>query len=170
MHRMRSTPSLIFEHVRALRNGMSVEEPTYDFVHHTRAPGVRTVDASDYVIVEGLFSLYWPEVRRLIDYKVYIGATHETCLARRIFRDIRERGRTEESVRAQYAAAVQPMADQFVLQTAAHAHLVLEGQAPIKQSVYSILSGVASHLGDSTRGGAIRQALDIWHIAVEDPS
>ena len=161
---------LICTHVRALRNGLPAEEPTYDFVRHTRAEEKRTVDASEYVIVEGLFTLYWAEVRRMLDYKVYIGADHDTCLARRIFRDLRERGRSEESVRAQYAATVQPMADQFVAPTAAHADLVLEGLAPIKQSVYSILRGVASHLGDSAYAGAVRQALDIWHIAVEDAS
>ena len=161
---------LIRSHVQALRNGLSAEEPTYDFVRHTRAEETRIVDASEYVIIEGLFALHWPEVRRMLDYKVYIGADHETCLARRIFRDVRERGRSEASVRAQYAATVQPMADRFVLPTAAHAHLVLEGLAPIKQSVYSILRGVAGHIGDSAYAGAVRQALDIWHIAVEDAS
>lgn len=162
--------ALIQRHVRALRNGLSAEEPTYDFVRHTRTEETRTVDASEYVIIEGLFALHWPEVRQMLDYMVYIGADHETCLTRRIFRDVRERGRSEESVRAQYATTVQPMADKYVLPTSAHADLVLEGLAPIKQSVYSILRGVASLLGDSAHAGAVRQALDIWHIAVEDAS
>jgi uridine kinase len=80
--------------------------------------------------------------------KIYIDAAHEVCLARRVFRDVRERGRTEDSVREQYTATVKPMCECHITPTQLHADLVLSGVAPVKQSVYTILIYIAGHLGD----------------------
>jgi uridine kinase len=159
---------LIVQHVRSLKHGKAVDEPLYDFARHERTATVRRVHPADYVIVEGLFALYWHEVRELLDFRIYIGAEHETCLARRIYRDVRERGRTEESVRRQFETTVRPMAEQWVAPTAQYADLVLEGGAPLKQSVYSILLRIAERLEDRQRGETVRQALDIWRIATEE--
>jgi uridine kinase len=139
---------LVTEHVRALQQGHSIEQPTYDFTQYIRAAKTESLSSAPFVLVEGLFGLYWPELREALNLRVYIDATHEVCLARRIFRDVRERGRTEASVRAQYEATVQPMCDRYVAPTQAFADLVLSGNAPVKQSVYTILIYVAGHLGD----------------------
>jgi uridine kinase len=139
---------LIAQHVRALQRGEAVEQPTYDFAHHTRASNTEIVPSAPFVLVEGLFALYWPELRDSLNLRIYIHADHEVCLTRRIFRDVRERGRTEESVRSQYAETVQPMCECHIAPTQAHADLVLSGVAPVKQSVYTILIYIAGHLGD----------------------
>ena len=139
---------LITEHVRALRNGQSIEQPTYDFAQHIRAQRTEIIPSAPFVLVEGLFGLYWPELRDLLNLRIYIDAAHDVCLTRRIFRDVRERGRTEESVRAQYETTVEPMCESHITPTQAHADLVLSGVAPVKQSVYTILIYVAGHLGD----------------------
>ena len=139
---------LITQHVRALQNGKSVEQPTYDFAQHSRAARTETVPSAPFVLVEGLFGLYWGELRDALNLRIYIDADHDVCLARRIFRDVRERGRTEESVRAQYGATVRPMCECHIAPTQAHADLVLSGVAPVKQSVYTILIYIAGHLGD----------------------
>jgi uridine kinase len=139
---------LIVEHVRALKNGQAIEQPTYDFAQHIRASKTESVPSAPFVLVEGLFGLYWPELRDALNLRIYIDAAHDVCLARRIFRDVRERGRTESSVRAQYEATVQPMCECHIAPTQAHADLVLSGVAPVKQSVYTILIYVAGHLGD----------------------
>jgi uridine kinase len=139
---------LISEHVRSLQNGEPAQQPTYDFAHHVRASKTEAIASAPFIIVEGLFGLYWPQLRDALDLRIYIDAGHDVCLARRIYRDVRERGRTEESVRAQYAAAVQPMCEYHIAPTQAHADLVLSGVAPVKQSVYTILIYIAGHLGD----------------------
>ena len=139
---------MIAEHVRALQDGQSIEQPTYDFTHHIRTERTETVPSAPFVLVEGLFGLYWPELRQALSLRIYIDASHEVCLARRIFRDVRERGRTEESVRSQYEVTVQPMCECHIAPTQAHADLVLNGVAPVKQSVYTILIYLAGHLGD----------------------
>jgi uridine kinase len=94
---------------------------------------------------------------------VYITADHDTCLTRRIFRDVRERGRTEQAVREQYEATVRPMAESHLAPTLHYADLVLAGIAPVKQSVYTILLDVAARTPDEQ----VRQALDVWQIATE---
>ncbi len=134
---------LILEHVRRLKQGLDVEQPTYDFAHYIRAGGADTIGSAPFVILEGLFALYWPKVREQLNCRIYITADHEVCLARRVFRDVRERGRTEESVRQQYEATVRPMCDACVVPTRAFADIVLSGRDPIKQSVLSIIHYIA---------------------------
>ncbi len=87
----------------------------------------------------------------LWDTRIYVTADHDICLERRVFRDVRERGRTEESVRAQYQETVRPMCDRYVAPTQAHADVVLPGSAELKQSVYSILNRLAQRLTDTAR-------------------
>jgi uridine kinase len=139
---------LVVQHLNEVRSGLNIEQPTYDFIRFTRAATTEPLHAAEFVIVEGLFALYWPAIRDLLDACVYIAAEHQVCLERRIFRDVRERGRTEESVRAQYYATVRPMCDRYVAPTAAYADIVLNGVDPVKQSTHTILSYVAERVRD----------------------
>ena len=123
--------SLILTHVHALATGKQIEEPRYDFATHTRVAGGTLILPSPHVIIEGLFALYWPEVRALLGTRLFVEAPDEVCLARRTERDVRERGRTPESVRRQFEATVQPMARQYLLPTRDFADLVLCGADPI---------------------------------------
>lgn len=159
---------LIVEHVNLLKQGLAVEQPCYDFTNHVRSADTEIIQPADYIIVEGLFALYWPELRSLLDFQIYITTDHETCLARRIFRDVRERGRTEESVREQYESTVRPMAERYLTPTMQYADLVLAGVAPVKQSVYTILLHIAQRLTDPVRCDNVRQVIEVWHVATED--
>lgn len=159
---------LIVEHAKLLKQDLAVEQPCYDFTSHVRVADTEIIQAADYIIVEGLFALYWPELRSLLDFQIYITTDHETCLARRIFRDVRERGRTEESVREQYESTVRPMAERYLTPTMQHADLVLAGVAPVKQSVYTILLHIAQRLTDPVRSDNVRQVIEVWHVATED--
>lgn len=147
---------LIAEHTGRLRAGLPIDQPAYDFTHHVRAGTAGCVEPADFVVLEGLFALYWPAVRERLGSRIYITAPHEVCLARRIFRDVRERGRTEESVIAQYDATVRPMCDLYVAPSRAHADVVLSGTDPVKQSVYSLLRHIAA---DSLRRDALLAAV-----------
>jgi uridine kinase len=100
------------------------------------------VDPQSYIIVEGLFALYWEEVRKLEGTKVYVDLRDTTCLERRIDRDIRERGRTRESVLEQYSTTVLPMAREFVYPSCAYADIVVCGDDDIQREVSLVIEHV----------------------------
>lgn len=114
--------------VAALARGEPVVAPLYDFATHARARGGGRIVPRGLVVVEGLFALLWPELRKHFFVKLFVDAPDALCLARRLERDTRERGRTPESVLAQFAATVKPGADRFIRPTAAFADLVLSGE------------------------------------------
>ena len=132
---------LLIEQVRALSHGHPVDRPCYDFVHHTRKPKqTEHIDPSAFMLVEGILALHYPELRALFDFAIYVEAPLDLCLGRRIQRDTRQRGRTAEDVREQFQATTQPMAEQFVLPSAAYADLVVSGSEPVGESLTRILA------------------------------
>jgi len=130
---------LLIHQLHALSTGRTVERPIYDFSTHTRIQRTETFAVSDFLIVEGLFALYWPELRELSGTRVFVDAPDEICLSRRQRRDIVERGRTAESVLQQFVETVQPMASQYVRPTAKYADLVLSGEQRLTHSVKAVL-------------------------------
>jgi uridine kinase len=132
----------LIKHVHALSQGQTVHRPIYDFNTHTRLPKREGFAGSAFLIVEGLFALYWPELRQLASTKVFVNAPDEVCLQRRMHRDVLERGRTAESVDAQFTGTVQPMAARYVRPTSQYADLVLSGEHPVSRSVEFVLEHV----------------------------
>ena len=131
---------LIVEHVRALANGKTIQRPVYDFKTHSRVAGAfDTVTPAGVVIVEGILALHYAELRPLYTFSIYVNAPHDVCLTRRIHRDMRERGSTEESVREQFEATARPMADLYVTPSAARASVIVEGTDALDWSVEQIL-------------------------------
>ncbi|MHB1021988.1 MAG: uridine kinase [Acidobacteriaceae bacterium] len=131
---------LLAQHVAQLAAGRTIERPTYDFATHTRLPGVtQAVTPAEFVLIEGIFALHYDSLRAHYDFSVYVEAPDDLCYQRRLARDIRERGRTPESVAQQYAATVRPMAEQFVRPSACHAALVVDGAASLDWSVEQVL-------------------------------
>ncbi len=105
---------LLIDHIKALRAGRGVDKPIYDFKIHTRLPRTEPVPWAPVVVVEGILILADPRVRELLDIKVFVDTDADIRLFRRIRRDIRDRGRSFEAIRAQYYATVRPMHLQFV--------------------------------------------------------
>jgi uridine kinase len=131
---------LIVEHVRGLANGKTIQRPVYDFTTHSRVAGVfDAITPAGVVIVEGILALHFAELRPLYTFSIYVNAPPNVCLARRIHRDMRERGRTEESVREQFEATARPMAELYVTPSAAHAFVIVEGTDALDWSVEQIL-------------------------------
>jgi uridine kinase len=131
---------LIIEHVRALANGHTVQRPVYDFKTHSRVPGAfNPIVPANVVIVEGILALHYPELPPFYSFSIYVNAPDDVCLARRIHRDVRERGRTAESVREQFNATAQPMADLYVVPSAERASVIVEGTDSLDWSVEQIL-------------------------------
>ncbi|SFA77704.1 uridine kinase [Clostridium frigidicarnis] len=106
--------TLLIEHLRQLASGKAIEKPIYDFAQHTRLKETINVEARDIVIVEGIMILDDPELRDLLDIKIYVDTDADVRIIRRMVRDINERGRTVDSVIEQYLNVVRPMHMQFV--------------------------------------------------------
>lgn len=116
---------LLAEHLTALRRGETVQMPTYDFSLNDRLKETIAIAPSRVVIVEGIMVLAEPELRELMDVKVFVECDADERILRRARRDIEERGRTLESVTAQYLASVKPMHEAFVEPSKQYADLVI---------------------------------------------
>jgi uridine kinase len=116
---------LLIRHVKELREGRSVEAPTYDFAKHARRAETETLKPGSAVIVEGILILTDPALRALMDVKVYVDTDDDTRFIRRLQRDTRERGRTVDAVIDQYLATVKPMHLEFVQPSKRYADVIL---------------------------------------------
>ena len=116
---------LLIEHLAELRAGNSVEVPEYDFSEHLRRPEWRTVEPRPVIIVEGILILAEADLREMLDLKVYVDTDPDLRILRRLERDIAERGRSRESVVAQYQDTVRPMHLQFVEPSKRYADLII---------------------------------------------
>lgn len=133
--------SLLAEHVAALAHGEAIERPLYDFSTHTRIIGrTERVVSGAFLVVEGLFALYYPELLPLYSLRVYVDTPDELCFERRLKRDIEERGRTPESVRQQYEATVRPSSMAFVRPSAVNADLQVDGTGALDWKVERVLT------------------------------
>ncbi|MES1911528.1 MAG: hypothetical protein MHM6MM_003945 [Cercozoa sp. M6MM] len=120
---------LLLDVLRDVRRGKCVRIPHYDFATHSRHPTETTLMyGADVVLIEGILVLHDQRVRDLMDMKVFVDTDADVRLARRITRDIRERGRTVDSVLAQYLKTVKPSFDQFCVPTKPHANLIIPHQ------------------------------------------
>ena len=134
---------LFIEHVRRMAAGETIQRPVYDFAHHARVAGAfEAVAPKRFVLVEGILALHYAELWPLYDFSVYVDAPNEVCLERRIYRDMRERGRTEASVRAQFEATAKPMAALYVLPSQARATMSVAGTDALDWSIEQVLRGL----------------------------
>jgi uridine kinase len=132
--------ALLLEQLTALGRGEWIEQPVYDFAAHTRLAGrTEKLRAGRLLVVEGIFALYFEAALPRFDLRVFVETPEAVCLQRRIRRDTGERGRSETSVRAQWARTVQPSAERFVLPTRAHADLIVRGDGDLEQSLRSVI-------------------------------
>ena len=121
--------------LRRLRGGEGARRPVYDFATHTRLPEPMWIPPQPVVIVEGILVLALPALRELFQLKVFVAATPAARLERRIARDVGERGRTRESVVAQFARHTGPMHEVHVAPSAAHADIVVSGEESLPRAV-----------------------------------
>jgi uridine kinase len=116
---------LLVQHVKALRAGSAVEVPLYDFARHAREAGTTTVFPRRAIIVEGILIFADPDLRKLLDVKVFVDADDDTRFIRRLQRDLSERGRTVNSVIDQYLGTVKPMHLEFVEPSKRYADVII---------------------------------------------
>ena len=142
---------LLVEHLGRLAAGHDVRLPTYDFATHTRIGAGTHLAPAPVVLVEGIFCLVSDQLRRQLDWSVFVMAPDETCLERRLARDVIARGRTAEQVREQYIQQVRPAAERIVLPSARHARRVLSGT----RSLDELCGMVLDDLGALTAGARV---------------
>ena len=116
---------LLVQHVKALKAGIAVEVPLYDFARHAREEGTTTVSPRRAIIVEGILIFADPDLRKLLDVKVFVDADDDTRFIRRLQRDLSERGRTVSSVIEQYLGTVKPMHLEFVEPSKRYADVII---------------------------------------------
>ena len=131
--------TLLHQHLLAMAAGKAIDEPVYSFADYARTGASRRIEPGRYAIVEGLFVLYWPELRAMLDTKVYVETDADVCFNRRLRRDVAERGRTPQSVCEQYERTVRPSAEWFVAPTRKFADLVVSGEEPLTQSTAAVV-------------------------------
>ena len=134
--------ALCIEHLRELRRGGSIERPIYDFETHTRQAGLEGVGPADAVIVEGVFALARAEIRALLDIAVYVEADESTRFARRLSRDVTERGRSPESVDRQFRDTVAPMHAEHIKPQREFAEVIVDGEASLAKAVDQVLGSI----------------------------
>lgn len=116
---------LLIEHLKKALNQQTVEIPTYDHKTHSRRKETQTIKPHKVILLEGILILENPQLRDLMDIKVYIDTDADVRLIRRLRRDIKERARTLESVLEQYERFVMPMHFQFVEPSKRYADIII---------------------------------------------
>ena len=123
---------LLVRQLQELKEGKTIQCPTYDYTLHTRASEVVTVEPKKVILLEGILVLADERLRDLMDIKVYVEADADERILRRIIRDVKERGRDMEGVVEQYLTTVKPMHYLYVEPTRSTADIVINsGMNPI---------------------------------------
>ena len=116
---------LLIQHLKDLKNGIAVDVPVYSYVDHTRTGETKHFTPKRIVILEGILLLTDERVRQLADISVFVDTPLDICFIRRLQRDMVERGRTMESVIAQYRKTVRPMFLQFIEPSKQYADIIV---------------------------------------------
>jgi uridine kinase len=116
---------LLAKHLGALRNGQTVDMPTYDFIEYTRSSVIEKLEPHDVIVVEGLFVLEDEAIRKHLDIKLFVDTPADVRFIRRLNRDVRDRGRSLDSVITQYMNTVRLMHDQFIEPSKRYADVIV---------------------------------------------
>ncbi|MBB68982.1 MAG: uridine kinase [Flavobacteriaceae bacterium] len=117
---------LLYQHLSALKNGETIEQPVYNFKTHNRTDKTLEISPKKILILEGILIMNYPKLRSLLDLKVFIDTNSDMRMERRVNRDISERGRTPKEVMDRYINTLKPMHDQFIEPMKIHADMVIE--------------------------------------------
>lgn len=120
---------MLMNHLKRLKSGDPIEMPIYDFKTHTRRAETEHFEPKPVVLVEGILIFSEPRILELLDVRIFVDTPDDLRFIRRLQRDINERGRTTESIIAQYFATVRPMHHEFVEPSKRHADIIIPENA-----------------------------------------
>ena len=138
---------LLIYHIDELKAGRDVLAPTYDYSRHTRSAETRDVKASKVVVLEGILILENSALRDRLDMKIYVDTDADERILRRIMRDVKERGRSLDSVIEQYLRTVKPMHEAFVEPSKSYADIIVPIGGENRVACEMIIDRIEKHLG-----------------------
>lgn len=137
---------LLRKRLENLKNGVAIERPIYDFTTHSRKEGAVKINPSKIVIVEGILIFAVPEIRELLDVKIFVDTDADEMILRRIERDMNERGRSFESVKTQYLTTVKPMYLEFCEPSKRYADIIIPRGGENKVAIDMVVSNLKGYL------------------------
>ena len=137
---------LLIEHLKRLRRGESIQCPVYDYTVHNRTQETVTVYPSRVIVVEGILIFQSRELCREMDIKIFVDTDADVRILRRIVRDVRDRGRSIDSVVNQYLTTVKPMHERFVEPSRRNADIIIPEGGHNKVALDMVLERIRSHL------------------------
>lgn len=140
---------LLIKHLEKLKNNEAIEEPIYDFEIHNRKEETKHIEPREVIILEGILILNEKEIRDLLDIKIFVDTDSDVRIIRRILRDIKERGRSLESVILQYMSTVRPAHLQFVEPSKRYADVIMPEGGYNKVAIDLIYSKINTFLNES---------------------
>lgn len=138
---------LLIEHLKKLLNGEPIDKPVYDFVNHTRSQEIEHVKPKPIIIVEGILILENEEIRKLSDISLFVELDDDTRFIRRMLRDMKERGRSLESIINQYQSTVKPMFHKYIKPTKRYADVIIPNDHKHDIAVDLIVTKIRQILG-----------------------
>ncbi|HET9212568.1 MAG TPA: uridine kinase [Thermoanaerobaculia bacterium] len=138
---------LLVSHIAALKAGHAIEVPVYDFVRHRRTARTKRVEPQPVILLEGILIFVEPNLRELLDFKIYVDTDADLRLIRRLGRDMSERGRTVQDVLRQYLETVRPMHLEFVEPSKRWADIIIPEGGENKVALEMVIAHVEQLLG-----------------------
>lgn len=140
---------LLTEHIKMLKSGEAVEQPTYSYIESNRQKETIHVEPKPVIIIEGIMALHYKKLRDMMDLKIFVDTDDDVRLIRNIRRDVVERGRTVDMVLDRYEKVLKPMHEQFIEPTKKFADLIIPwggdnktGIHILKTYIQGIVTGV----------------------------
>lgn len=139
---------LLCEHIRALKRGVEIEMPFYDYSVHNRSDRTVLVAPAPVIVLEGILIFAEPSLCELMDIKVFVDTDADVRILRRIVRDVKERGRSLDSVIDQYLTTVKPMHEQFVEPSKRRADIIIPEGGENAVALEMLIQRVYKHLSE----------------------
>lgn len=146
---------LLINHLEALRAGESIEQPTYDYATHSRRTATIHLDPQPVIVVEGILVFVNPQLRALMDLKIFVDTDADIRFIRRLDRDVNERGRSVQSIITQYTTTVRPMHLQFVEPSKRYADIIIPEGGFNDVGIDLITGKIKSFLGETGEQHAV---------------
>ena len=146
---------LLINHLEALRAGESIEQPTYDYATHSRRTTTIHLEPQPVIVVEGILIFVNPQLRALMDLKIFVDTDADIRFIRRLDRDVNERGRSVESIITQYTTTVRPMHLQFVEPSKRYADIIIPEGGFNDVGIDLITGKIKSFLGEASEQHAV---------------
>lgn len=137
---------MLIEHLQQLLAYKQVDKPVYDYTLHTRSEEIIPVEPKDVIILEGILILEDPRLCELMDIKLFVDTDADLRILRRMQRDIKERGRTMDSVIDQYVNVVRPMHNQFIEPSKKFADIIIPEGGQNHVAIDSMVTKIATIL------------------------